>query len=89
MKRHLITAVAVSAAVVFIGYHAAADTESAVLAHTYRGATGIRDLRVNGVSVPEATEELYAAMNAVAERRMDKVGLAALLRRLCGEGGAA
>jgi D-amino peptidase len=40
-------------AVVFIGYHAAADTESAVMAHTYRGATGIRDLRVNGVSVPE------------------------------------
>jgi len=40
-------------AVVFIGYHAAADTESAVMAHTYRGAMGIRDLRVNGVSVPE------------------------------------
>ena len=41
------------AAVVFIGYHAAANTESAVLAHTYRGAGGIRDLRLNGVSVPE------------------------------------
>lgn len=40
-------------AVVFIGYHAAADTEVAVMAHTYRGAMGIRDLRVNGVSVPE------------------------------------
>ena len=40
-------------AVVFIGYHAAADTESALMAHTYRGAMGIRDLRVNGVSVPE------------------------------------
>ena len=40
-------------AVVFIGYHAAAGTESAVMAHTYRGAMGIRDLRVNGVSVPE------------------------------------
>jgi len=39
--------------VVFIGYHAAANTESAVLAHTVRGAIGIRDLRVNGVSVPE------------------------------------
>jgi len=41
------------AAVVFIGYHAAANTESAVLAHTYRGAGGIRDLRLGGVSVPE------------------------------------
>jgi len=41
------------AAVVFIGYHAAANTENAVLAHTVRGATGIRDLRLNGVSVPE------------------------------------
>ena len=40
-------------AVVFIGYHASADTELAVMAHTYRGAMGIRDLRVNGVSVPE------------------------------------
>lgn len=40
-------------AVVFIGYHAAAGTEVAVMAHTYRGAMGIRDLRVNGVSVPE------------------------------------
>ena len=41
------------AAVVFIGYHASANTESAVMAHTYRGAGGIRDLRLNGVSVPE------------------------------------
>jgi D-amino peptidase len=40
-------------AVVFIGYHAAANTESAVMAHTIRGAVGIRDLRINGVSVPE------------------------------------
>jgi len=39
--------------VVFIGYHASANTEAAVLAHTYRGAIGIRDLRVNGASVPE------------------------------------
>jgi hypothetical protein len=31
---------------------------------------------------PEATEELYAAMIALAERRMDKAELAALLRRL-------
>jgi D-amino peptidase len=41
------------AAVVFIGYHAAANAEGGVLAHTYRGAGGIRELRINGVSVPE------------------------------------
>lgn len=39
-------------------------------------------LEGNGVSVPQATDELYAAMIAIAERRMDKSGLAALLRRL-------
>jgi death-on-curing protein len=38
----------------------------------------------NGVSVPEATDELYEAMIAVAEHRLDKSGLAALLRRICG-----
>ncbi len=38
----------------------------------------------NGVSVPQATEELYQAMIAIAERRLDKAGLAALLGRLCG-----
>lgn len=40
-------------AVVFIGYHAAANAEGGVLAHTYRGAGGLRDLRIGGVSVPE------------------------------------
>lgn len=39
--------------VVYVGYHAAANTEAAVLAHTIRGAIGIRDLRINGMSVPE------------------------------------
>jgi len=39
--------------VVYIGYHAAANTEAAVLAHTIRGAVGIRELRINGVAVPE------------------------------------
>jgi death-on-curing protein len=39
----------------------------------------------NGVSVPEATEELYQAMIEIAERRLDKDGLAALLRGLWGE----
>jgi death on curing protein len=39
-------------------------------------------LEGNGVSVPQATDELYGAMIAVAERRLDKPGLAALFRRL-------
>ena len=42
-------------------------------------------LEGNGVPVPEATEELYQAMIEIAERRLDKNGLAALLRRLSGE----
>jgi death on curing protein len=46
-------------------------------------------LEGNGVPVPEATDELYAAMIAVAERRMDKPGLAALLRRLSDQIGRA
>lgn len=41
-------------------------------------------LEGNEVSVPEATDELYQAMIAIAERRLDKPGLARLLRRLCG-----
>jgi D-amino peptidase len=40
------------AAVVFTGYHAAANAESAVMAHTWRGSGSIRDVRLNGVSVP-------------------------------------
>ncbi len=43
-------------------------------------------LKSNGVPVLKATEELYQAMIAIAERRLDKAGLAALLRRLCGGG---
>jgi death-on-curing protein len=39
-------------------------------------------LRLNGVTVPRATEELYAAMIAIAEKRMGKPELAALLRRM-------
>ncbi len=41
-------------------------------------------LEGNEVSVPEATDELYQAMIEIAERRLDKPGLARLLRRLCG-----
>lgn len=40
----------------------------------------------NGVIVPEATAELYAAMIAIAERRLDKAGFAELLRRLVDRG---
>ncbi len=39
-------------------------------------------LEGNSVPVPECTAELYAAMIAIAERRMGKPELAALLRRL-------
>ena len=39
-------------------------------------------LEGNGVPVPEATAELYAAMIAIAERRLDKAALAGLLRHL-------
>jgi death-on-curing protein len=39
-------------------------------------------LEGNGVAVPAATEGLFAAMIALAERRMDKAELAAVLRRL-------
>jgi death-on-curing protein len=43
-------------------------------------------LEGNGVPVPEATGELYAAMIAVARRSIGKPELAALLRRLGGRG---
>ena len=41
-------------------------------------------LEGNDLSVPQSTDELHAAMIAVAERRLDKLGLAALFRRLSG-----
>jgi death-on-curing protein len=41
-------------------------------------------LEGNGMPVPEFTDELYAAMIAIAERRIGKPELAALLRHLCG-----
>ena len=43
-------------------------------------------LEGNGRPVPKATDELYAAMIGVAERRIGKPELAALLRRLCEHG---
>lgn len=41
-------------------------------------------LDLNGVTVDDPGEELYGAMIAVAERRLDKGGIAALFRRLAG-----
>jgi death on curing protein len=41
-------------------------------------------LRLNGVTVPRATDEPYAAMIDIAEKRMGKPKLAALLRRISG-----
>ena len=39
-------------------------------------------LRINGFKVPDPEERLYDAMIAIAERRLDKAGMAALLERL-------
>lgn len=39
-------------------------------------------LRLNGYRAVDPTEELYEAMIAVAERRLDKAGLASLLEKL-------
>jgi death-on-curing protein len=39
-------------------------------------------LRINGYRVVDPEETLYAAMIAIAERRMDKAGLAETLRQL-------
>lgn len=39
-------------------------------------------LDVNGAPVPEATDALHEAMIALAEGRLDKMGLAAILREL-------
>lgn len=50
--------------VMFIGYHAKANTRNAILKHTM--SLGIRDLKVNGVSLPEAGwNALIAGMHGV------------------------
>ncbi|MBI2926868.1 MAG: type II toxin-antitoxin system death-on-curing family toxin [Verrucomicrobia bacterium] len=41
-------------------------------------------LELNGVTIPPNEETLYDAMIAIAEKRMDKAGLAALFRHLAG-----
>lgn len=43
-------------------------------------------LEGNSIPAPTATTELYSAMIAIAERRIDKAGVAALLRRVCRQG---
>ena len=43
-------------------------------------------LRLNGVTVSKATDELYAAMISIAGHRIGKPELASLLRRLGGPG---
>ena len=47
-------------------------------------AAALAFLKINGETVPRATDELYAAMIAIAERRMGKPELVTLLRRLAG-----
>jgi death on curing protein len=39
-------------------------------------------LDLNGIEIPEATDELYDAMIGIAERRLGKEDVAAVLRRL-------
>jgi death-on-curing protein len=49
-------------------------------------------LRINGFRVVDPEETLYEAMIAIAEHRMDKAGLAEVLRKLArevGQGGSA
>jgi death-on-curing protein len=47
-------------------------------------AAALTFLRLNGKTLTRHTDELYAAMIAIAARRMGRSELAALLRRLCG-----
>ena len=45
-------------------------------------AAAIAFLRVNGISFPEDDGSVYSAMIEIAEKRLDKHGLAETLRRL-------
>jgi len=47
-------------------------------------AAALLFLKLNGITVSDPASRLYDAMIAVADRRMDKAGLAALLRELAG-----
>lgn len=47
-------------------------------------ASALTFLALNGIKPHGHQDELYAAMIAIAERRLDKAGLAALLRELLG-----
>lgn len=46
-------------------------------------------LDLNGVAIRDPEGRLYDAMIAIAERRMDKLGLAVLLRELSGTSSSA
>jgi len=46
-------------------------------------AAALTFLKLNGKTVTRHTDELYAAMIAIAERQIGKPELAALLRKLC------
>lgn len=45
-------------------------------------AAALTFLRLNGYTISRHTDELYAVMIAIAQRRMDKTGMAAVFRRL-------
>jgi death-on-curing protein len=48
-------------------------------------AAAITFLKLNGKVLTGHVDELYQAMIAIAQRRLDKPGLAALLRKLCAQ----
>jgi death on curing protein len=48
-------------------------------------ASAISFLRQNGVRFPKDDGSLYRAMIEIAEKRMDKIGLAAVLKRLANQ----
>jgi death-on-curing protein len=45
-------------------------------------AAALTFLRLNGVTIHRHTDELYRAMIEIADRRLDRVGLAAALRQV-------
>ena len=65
-----------------VWFYAQGDLFDVAAAYAFHLAEAQAFLDGNGVAVPAATEELFAAMIALAEGRMDKAELAAVLRRL-------
>jgi death-on-curing protein len=65
-------------------YHLA-ESQSCIDGNKRTGmAAALVFLRLNGTVVPESTDLLHQAMIAIAARRLDKPGLAKLLRELTG-----